>query len=257
MPSDGSHSSNWDGQCQPDLVLLPQVASWGLPERLLRPAGDIREFEPASFIASFARGSSTILNVGPSWGRDFYGLRTQGQRVFNLDIAAQVRLPHSVLGDVTRTLPFADGTFDAIIAAEVLEHLIEDHLALAELRRVLADDGHLIVTVPLYQDIPRYHVRVHSPRSITRLLAATGFDTELVMYRSGFISHPKLVHGVRKLLAPFGFARRWYAFAVAVDYWWGARPVAARHARGCYVVASKSKTAFDWRALNRMTYDNR
>ena len=42
----------------------------------------------------------------------------------------------SVRGDAL-TLPFADGTFDKIIASEVLEHIPDDVGAIAELTRVL------------------------------------------------------------------------------------------------------------------------
>ena len=42
----------------------------------------------------------------------------------------------SVNGDATG-LPFADGSFDRIIASEVMEHIDDDEAALAELARVL------------------------------------------------------------------------------------------------------------------------
>jgi len=43
----------------------------------------------------------------------------------------------------------ADGAFDLIIASNVLEHATDDARALAELRRVMAPDAELIITVPL------------------------------------------------------------------------------------------------------------
>ena len=45
-------------------------------------------------------------------------------------------------------LPFADASFDKIIAAEVLEHLPEDGRAMRELARVLKPGGAIAVTVP-------------------------------------------------------------------------------------------------------------
>ena len=45
-------------------------------------------------------------------------------------------------------LPFADGEFDRVIAAEVLEHIPADELAIAELVRVLRPGGTIAVTVP-------------------------------------------------------------------------------------------------------------
>jgi SAM-dependent methyltransferase len=55
----------------------------------------------------------------------------------------------SVRGDATQ-LPFSDGTFDRIIAAEVLEHIDDDVAAIGELARVLRPGGTLAVTVPAF-----------------------------------------------------------------------------------------------------------
>lgn len=54
-----------------------------------------------------------------------------------------------VRGDATR-LPYPDGSFDRIIAAEVLEHIPDDEAAIAELVRVLRPGGTLAVTVPAW-----------------------------------------------------------------------------------------------------------
>jgi len=55
----------------------------------------------------------------------------------------------AVRGDALR-LPFADASFDRIIAAEVLEHIGDDTAAIAELTRVLRPGGVLAITVPRY-----------------------------------------------------------------------------------------------------------
>jgi SAM-dependent methyltransferase len=52
-----------------------------------------------------------------------------------------------VLGDALR-LPYADETFDCVIASEILEHVPQDDAAIAELVRVLRVGGTLAVTVP-------------------------------------------------------------------------------------------------------------
>lgn len=45
-------------------------------------------------------------------------------------------------------LPFADGRFDLVVCAEVLEHVRADGLVLAEIERVLRPGGGLAVSVP-------------------------------------------------------------------------------------------------------------
>jgi SAM-dependent methyltransferase len=53
----------------------------------------------------------------------------------------------AVKGDAL-DLPYADGTFDCVIASEILEHVPADDAAIAELVRVLKPGGSLAVTVP-------------------------------------------------------------------------------------------------------------
>jgi SAM-dependent methyltransferase len=55
----------------------------------------------------------------------------------------------TTLGDATR-LPFPDGSFDRIIAAEVLEHIPDDEAAVRELARVLCPGGTMAVSVPAW-----------------------------------------------------------------------------------------------------------
>ncbi len=52
-----------------------------------------------------------------------------------------------MFGDATR-LPFADGTFDLVMAIEVLEHVPGPDAALRELGRVCAGGGTLVASVP-------------------------------------------------------------------------------------------------------------
>jgi SAM-dependent methyltransferase len=52
-----------------------------------------------------------------------------------------------VLGDAL-SLPYADETFDCVIASEILEHVPEDDAAISELVRVLKVGGTLAVSVP-------------------------------------------------------------------------------------------------------------
>jgi SAM-dependent methyltransferase len=52
-----------------------------------------------------------------------------------------------VVGDAL-SLPYADETFDCVIASEILEHVPQDDAAIAELIRVLKVGGTLAVSVP-------------------------------------------------------------------------------------------------------------
>ncbi len=77
------------------------------------------------------------------------------------------------------SLPFADGEFDRIVAAEILEHIPEDIPAIRELVRVLRPGGTLALTVPRwlpevlcwklsaeYHDTPGGHIRIYTDKEL-------------------------------------------------------------------------------------------
>ena len=97
---------------------------------------------------------------------------------------------HAVLADAT-ALPYPNGAFDRIIAAEVLEHIDDDEAAIAELARVLRPGGTIAVTVPakaaervcwaLSSDyhapaVPGGHVRIYSSDELRAKLSAAGLS---------------------------------------------------------------------------------
>lgn len=61
--------------------------------------------------------------------------------------------PFPLLRGDAQQLPFGDGSFERVLAAEVLEHLPDDAAALREIRRVLVPGGLLAVSVP-HADYP-------------------------------------------------------------------------------------------------------
>lgn len=68
----------------------------------------------------------------------------------DLDLAALAwasHEEHAAAADAVR-LPFADGTFATVLLADVLEHCPDDRAVLAEVARVLAPGGLLVLSVP-------------------------------------------------------------------------------------------------------------
>ncbi len=77
-------------------------------------------------------------------------------------------------GDVVH-LPYQDASFDVVVASEVLEHVPEIRLALAEIKRILRPGGKAVITVPLHS---RTALHVHSltgEEYIERLCRQAGF----------------------------------------------------------------------------------
>lgn len=151
-----------------------------------------------------------LLDLGCGFGRHSYEALRRGADVVACDLARpevenvrnlarllvteqelEVEVMAAVLqGDAVK-LPFSDNSFNKVIASEVLEHVIDDDAAFAELARVLLPGGRLAVTVPgwlaetvcwkLSSDyhapaVPGGHVRIYRRRDIYRKLAAAGLQ---------------------------------------------------------------------------------
>lgn len=66
-------------------------------------------------------------------------------------------------------LPFGPVQFDAVVAADVLEHVIDIHAVTKELLRVLRPGGHIITRVPNAEPVP-WHVYGQYPFVHLRIL---------------------------------------------------------------------------------------
>jgi SAM-dependent methyltransferase len=83
-------------------------------------------------------------------------------------------------GSIT-ALPFAEGTFDAVVSADVLYHVDDDEAALRQFFRVLRPGGIAVINVPAYRWLWSYHdTATHSRRRYERTevlakLNAAGF----------------------------------------------------------------------------------
>lgn len=78
-------------------------------------------------------------------------------------------------------LPFADNGFDMVTCFDVLEHIENDHQAIAEIHRVLKPQGTAYISVPLYPSLwSRHdevlgHYRRYEQGQVTQMLEARGF----------------------------------------------------------------------------------
>ena len=149
-----------------------------------------------------------VLDMGCGAGRHAFALARLGADVVALDMDADELQAVSNMfeamreereipaGTVTRavrgnaySLPFEDNTFDRIVAAEVLEHLPEDTVAMAELTRVLKPGGIIAVSVPRwlpeklcwalsddYHEVEGGHVRIYRGTVLRDRLTGTGLE---------------------------------------------------------------------------------
>ncbi|HNI60867.1 MAG TPA: methyltransferase domain-containing protein [Pseudomonadota bacterium] len=117
--------------------------------------------------------SARILDMGTSTGTNLRLLHDLGfSQVMGLDVSmlAARSCQEKQLGPVivgsARDLPFADESFDLVLATDILEHLDDDADGLREIARVLVPCGRVLLTVPAFQSLwsPHDEVAHHKRR---------------------------------------------------------------------------------------------
>jgi ubiquinone/menaquinone biosynthesis C-methylase UbiE len=101
-----------------------------------------------------APAGARVLDLGCAFGfgtrmltRKFACTGLDGSPSFVAQATRAVRQARFAQG-VAERLPFRDGSFDAVICHEVLEHLASEPPAIAEIARVLKSGGELVLSVP-------------------------------------------------------------------------------------------------------------
>jgi len=161
------------------------------------------------------REGDITLDAGCGFGRHSVQFFTRGASVFSMDLdleslkktrfaIAQMRNDESKgtymvhTGDALN-LPFKDGTFDRIICSEVMEHVVDDNRACAELSRVLKKNGRVAITVPTifseaiydcltyeYFTSPGGHVRKYFPKQLADIMRQNGLEIYAVDFKHSF-----------------------------------------------------------------------
>ncbi len=157
-------------------------------------------------------GSSMIIqSLNNAVGMDFSMGKVRYLRRFGIPLARASSF----------ALPFRDGAFDCVISSQVIEHIPYDDALFAEMRRVLAPGGTLIIGTPDYATIgwrtiePLYgffapggyrdeHITHYTRESLMRILARHGFVHEETAYvmRSELIMRMRRAENAAVATAP-------------------------------------------------------
>jgi len=144
----------------------------------------------------------TILDVGCANGILAQELQQKGHIPYGIELSsslakeARKKIKNVIVGNIEEMerLPYPEGTFDAIVFADILEHLFLPAETLRKLKPYLKDSGFIIVSVPNfgywkirlqfllgtveYQQtgiLDEGHIRIFTVRILKKMLRDLGF----------------------------------------------------------------------------------
>jgi SAM-dependent methyltransferase len=155
------------------------------------------------------------LDVGCGTGANGPVLAARAALAIGLDASAiPLGLGHSrdghaarLRGDAAR-LPFPSGTFDLVVALDVLEHLDDDVAAARELHRVLRPGAAAIVFVPALpilwglQDQVSHHRRRYRRAQLEAVISGSGLHIQRSTFFNSFLFPPILATRMLMRLFP-------------------------------------------------------
>jgi SAM-dependent methyltransferase len=207
-------ASIYDGAYFEGGTLGPGYDDYGALEGALR-----RNF--ARRIAALGSPSpgARLLDLGAAYGFAVDEARRAGWRASGLEVsAAAARRAVALVGGVVvradaARAPFASARFDAITLWDVLEHLPDPHAVVAEVARLLAPGGRVVLTTGDVGSLAarvsgvRWHLLTlpehlffYSRESLRRLLAAHGLDVVSMRAESSLYPLGYLAERLRKTL---------------------------------------------------------
>ena len=137
--------------------------------------------------------SPYILDVGSGTGANLIALQRIG-RTYGIDASQKAlnlskrRGQMNITQGLAERLPYKERSFDLITCLDILEHTHDPVKALKEIRRVLKDNGRILIMVPAFRllwsqhDEALCHYRRYNKISLSNDLFEAGFKIEKMSY---------------------------------------------------------------------------
>ena len=163
----------------------------------LLPAGPARVLDAGCGTGGLLKALRT---ANPAWtltGLDFMPLACE---------LARERTGTEIVQGSVAQLPFADGTFDAVVSADVICQVTDGALALREFARVVQPGGSVLVNVPAYMWLWSYHDDTcetkhrYNRKELADMFRMAGLGVEFATY-ANMLPLP-LIAARRKILRP-------------------------------------------------------
>lgn len=182
------------------MSLLRQLSNWALGEKIINFSAYAREDWIAEKAASLSNGSRVLdAGAGDCKYRNFFAhceYKTQDFAKYQgTFVGAQIETWN--YGDLDYicnicSIPVPDGSFDAVVCTEVLEHVPNPIDTLKELSRILVDGGKLFLTAPLGSGLhqqPFHFYGGYTPHFYRKFLAECNFDILEIRPIGGLMKH--------------------------------------------------------------------
>lgn len=118
----------------------------------------------------FTASGKRMLHFAPEQGME---VRLRRQRNLDYVTTDLFRADVTVQTDITQ-LDFADASFDVIYCSHVLEHVLDDRRAIAEMARVLKQDGWAVILVPITAEQTFEDASITDPKERERVFGKPG-----------------------------------------------------------------------------------
>lgn len=198
---------------------------------MFEPFGKIRVDIMRRLIVSCQPEDKVIVDLGA--GNPAVSDNIKCKKQIKIDIDPTTK--PDIVCDLTKGIPLPENSADIVVASEILEHIYNSKKFVSEIRRVLTNNGHLILSCPnicslkyriafligkipahaakadmSYEDDRPGHIRDYNFKEVKELLTMFNFKI-IKSYTDG-------IHYKSKLIVPRYFIKKTFGDSIIINY---------------------------------------